>query len=67
MSLRDKITCRCLRCGKEHTHLIKEVSHKRCPFCGGEIDFKPAFSEWVERQLAKIRKMRPEVEQKKSD
>ena len=65
MSLIEKITCKCLRCGQEHTYLIKEVSSRtRCPNCGGEIDFKPSFSEWYERQSAENQKMLAELEQK---
>jgi len=68
MRAHDKVTVKCLRCQKEHTNTINwwtAEKYRRCPACGGEMDFRPAFSEWLERQLAMIQKMRDDAEQKR--
>ncbi len=65
----DKIIGKCLRCGQEHANTVDWYTtkrYRRCPACGGELDFKQAFSEWCQRQSARIQKLISDMEQKKS-
>ena len=60
MKIRDRITCMCLRCGQRHTNTVDwfiKKENRRCPACGGEIDLKRPFSEWVKGQAARIQEM----------
>jgi len=55
----DKITCRCLRRGQWHTNTLDWYvfkKHRNCPACGGEMDFKMAFSQWMKHQITEINK-----------
>jgi peptide subunit release factor 1 (eRF1) len=52
MKIPDKITCKCLRCGKEHTNSVDwfvRKTNRRCLACGGEMDMS-GFSRWVIRR-----------------
>jgi rRNA maturation endonuclease Nob1 len=68
MKSRVKMTVRCLRCGQRHTNAVDwyvKEKHRNCPACGGEMDFGPAFKEWMDHRMIKIQKMLTDIEEKK--
>jgi len=68
MKNQDKMTVKCLRCGQWHTNTADWYiwkKHRNCPNCGGELDFQPAFNEYIQHQIDRIQRINSDADQRR--